>query len=152
AIGMKGLKLPDTTLSRSIIIEMRRKKAGESITSHFRSIDDAGLAELRRRAMRWAADNGEELEEAEPVMPPGFDNRLGDNWQMLIAIADFAGDEWPGKVRAAATRLSKVADATSVGVQLLAAIKKAFDGTDGRSLDRLSSADLAAEVGADAAS
>ena len=27
-VGMKGRKLPDTTLSRSIIVEMRRKKAG----------------------------------------------------------------------------------------------------------------------------
>ena len=34
-IGMKGRKLPDTTLSRSIIIEMKRKKAGENVT-HFR--------------------------------------------------------------------------------------------------------------------
>ena len=30
-IGMKGRKLPDTTLSRSIIIEMRRKKAAEKV-------------------------------------------------------------------------------------------------------------------------
>jgi predicted DNA-binding protein (UPF0251 family) len=37
-IGMKGRKLPDTTLSRSIIIEMRRKKQGENVTQHFRSI------------------------------------------------------------------------------------------------------------------
>ena len=59
-IGMKGRKLPDTTLSRSIIIEMKRKKTSETVV-HFRSIDDAGLAELRRRALRWANDNGEKL-------------------------------------------------------------------------------------------
>ena len=58
---------------------MKRKKAGERVT-HFRSIDDPGLAEFRRRALRWADDNGEKLRGAEPDMPPGFDNRLGDNW------------------------------------------------------------------------
>ena len=84
---MKGQKLPDTTLSRSIIIEMRRKKAGEKV-AHFRTIDDAGLAELRRQALRWANDNGEKLKHAEPEMPVGFDNRLGDNWHLLLAIAD----------------------------------------------------------------
>ena len=94
-------------MSRSIIIEMKRKKASETIV-HFRSIDDAGLAELRRRALRWANDNGEKLDGAEPDMPPGFDNRLGDNWSLLLTVADCAGGEWPTKARRAAARLSKV--------------------------------------------
>jgi hypothetical protein len=154
-IGMKGRKLPDTTLTRSIIIEMKRKKAGETVT-HFRSIDDAGLAELRRRALRWADDNGEKLDRAEPEMPPGFDNRLGDNWSLLLAIADYAGDEWSTKARKAAVALSKVDGVTSIGVQALAAIKVVFDGppdADGcrEPLERVSSADLAADLGADMA-
>ena len=75
-LGMKGRRLPDTTMCRSIIIEMKRKTANETVV-HFRSIDDAGLDELRRRALRWATDNGEKLDGVEPDMPPGFDNRLG---------------------------------------------------------------------------
>jgi putative DNA primase/helicase len=154
---MKGRKLPDTPLTRSIIIEMKRKKAGETV-AQFRSIDDAGLAEMRRRALRWANDNGEKLDGAEPDMPPGFDNRLGDNWSLLLAIADSAGGEWPTKVRKAAVKLSKVADVTSTGVQALAAIKVAFDGPQEESeedythrepLERISSADLAATLGSD---
>jgi hypothetical protein len=154
-IGMKGRKLPDTTLSRSIIIEMKRKKAAESVM-HFRSIDDAGLAELRRRALRWADDTGEKLQDAEPVMPPGFDNRLGDNWSVLLAISDHAGSEWPTKARKAAIKLSKVADVASSGVQTLAAIKAIYcpapekDGTEPpEPHDHMSSADLAATLGAD---
>ncbi len=140
---MKGRRVPDTTFSRSIVIEMKRKKADERIT-HFRNIDDAGLTELRRRALRWAEDNAEKLEGAEPDMPPGFDNRLGDNWQMLLAIADHAGDEWPTKARKAAAQVSKVgADTTSIGVQLLTDIRTAFDG-----LDRIGSAELATALGA----
>jgi hypothetical protein len=45
ALGMKGKKLPDTTLSRSITIEMKRKHGDENV-EHFRAIDDAGLADL----------------------------------------------------------------------------------------------------------
>ena len=126
-IGMKGRRLPDTTMSRSIIIEMKRKTANETVV-HFRSIDDPGLDELRRRALRWATDNGEKLDGVEPDMPPGFNNRLGDNWELLLAIADFAGDEWPTKARTAAVKLSNVPEAASTGVQLLADIKTIFDG------------------------
>jgi putative DNA primase/helicase len=143
-IGLKGRKLPDTTLSRSIIIEMKRKKAGENVT-HFRSIDDAGLAELRRRALRWANDNGEKLEGAEPDLPAGFDNRLGDNWSLLLAIADYAGAEWPAKARKAAASLSKVAEVASTGTRLLADIKAAFDEAG---VDRISSAELVATLSA----
>ena len=92
-----------------------------------------GLAELRRRALRWAEDNGEKLDGAEPDMPPGFDNRLGDNWPLLLAIADLAGGEWPTKARKAAAKLSKVgADATSIGVQLLADIQADLRWLSGR--------------------
>jgi hypothetical protein len=76
AIGMKGRKLPDTTLSRCIIIDMRRKKPLDR-AEHFKHIDDGGLAELRRQCMRWATDNVERLRDVAPKMPSGFDNRLG---------------------------------------------------------------------------
>ena len=142
AIGMKGRKLPDTTLSRSIIIEMKRKRAGE-LVEHFRSIDDAGLAELRQRALRWARENGERLKAVTPAMPPGFENQLGDNWYLLLAIADLAGGEWPEKARHAASRLSNVSDVASIGTQLLADVRSAFDHGGG---DRMSSADLVARL------
>ena len=145
-VGMKGRKLPDTTLSRSIIVEMRRKRPGDK-AEHFRSIDDAGLAELRQRALRWANDNGEKLDGAEPDMPPGFDCRLGDNWYLLLAIADFAGGDWPDKARKAAVKLSKVVDTASTGQRLLADIKAAFEGV-GPEVDRIGSADLVATLGA----
>jgi Protein of unknown function (DUF3631) len=127
---------------------MRRKKAGERV-GHFRSIDDAGLAQLRRQALRWASDNGEKLKHAEPEMPVGFDNRLGDNWHLMLAIADVAGDGWPEQARKAAMKLSKVADTSSTGARLLADIRAIFCGTEGdQPLERISSADLAATLGA----
>lgn len=146
ALGMKGRKLPDTTLSRCIIIEMQRKKATEKV-EHFRCVDDAALAQLRRRAMRWASDNGEKLKDAEPVMPNGFDNRLGDNWHLLLAIAETAGDTMAKQARKAASKLSQVADVASIGTQLLADIKAIYDEVG--VVERMSSAELTAKLTAD---
>ena len=145
ALGMKGRKLPDTTLSRSIIIEMKRKKPGERAV-HFRCLDDSDLAELRQKALRWSMDSGEVLKEAEPDKPAGFDNRLGDNWHLLFAIADLAGDDWPERARQAAVKLSKVSDTASTGSRLLADIRAAFDET---CADRISSIELCATLAAD---
>lgn len=151
-LGMKGKRMADTTASRSVVIEMHRKKPGDSAT-HFRSIDDAGLSDLRQRAMRWADDNGEKLDGAEPDMPPGFDNRLGENWRLLLAIADHAAGEWPARARKAALKLSEIEDSASTGVQLLTAIKAIFDGVNSaKPLDRISSAELATTLGEDTTS
>jgi hypothetical protein len=131
ALGMKGRKLPDTTLSRCTIIEMRRKKNTER-AEHFKHIDDENLGELRSQCMRFAIDSVEALKVAKPEMPDGFDNRAGDNWTLMIAIADHAGGEWPEKARQAAIVVSKVVAAaeSSIGVRLLADIKVLFDEAD----------------------
>ena len=77
--------------------------------------------------MRWAIDNAEALKDAEPEMPPGFDNRLGDNYRLLLAIADLAGGEWPERAREAAQGLSGAGNTASTGTRLLADIRAAFD-------------------------
>jgi hypothetical protein len=139
AIGMKGRKLPDTTMSRCIIIEPKRKRPSDPV-DHFNHRDDAELATLRRRAQRWTMDNVTTLKTAVPELPPGFDNRLGDNWRLMLAIADLAGGEWPGQARQAAAAVAKVAEAgMSVGVRLLADIREIFAS---KAIGRIPSAEL----------
>jgi putative DNA primase/helicase len=138
AIGMKGRKLPDTTMSRCIIIEMKRKKPSDRV-EHFRHLDDPELANLRRRAQRWTTDNVATLKAAVPELPAGFDNRLGDNWRLMIAIADLAGGEWPDQARQAATAVAEITDAPSVGVKLLADIRDIFAS---KAVHRIASAEL----------
>lgn len=128
---------------------MKRKRAVDYPVERFHYIDDAGLAELRRRAMRWADDNGEKLVGVDPDMPPGFTERPGDIWRLQLAIADFAGGEWPTLARKAAAVLSEPKDAASNGTQLLAAVKLAFDGDGTNPLERISSEELAATIGDD---
>jgi Protein of unknown function (DUF3631) len=141
AIAMKGLRLPDTTLSRCIIIELKRKKPSET-AEHFKHIDDAGLCDLRRQAMRWTMDHVKALKTAEPVMPAAFENRLGDNWRLMLAIADLAGGQWPEHARQAAVVVAKVLDSgdTSVGIRLLADLKAILEE---RGVDRIFSEELA---------
>jgi hypothetical protein len=125
ALGMKGRKLPDTTMSRTIVIEMARKKSSER-TQDFQYVDDERLAKLRSYLARFAADNADRLREAQPALPEGFENRRAANWRLLLAIADTAGEEWARKARVAAEKIAGAPMSESVGVDLLADIKKAF--------------------------
>jgi hypothetical protein len=137
AIGMKGRAIPDTTLSRSIVVEMVRKRPGER-AADFEHLDDAGLKAIRQQLARWAGDNIEALRDARPTMPEDFHNRLAANWRPLLAIADLAGGEWPRQAREAAVALAP-READSIGTTLLADIRSAFDE---KATDRLASADM----------
>jgi hypothetical protein len=92
AIGMKGKKLPDTTLSRAIIIEMKRKQPGERVQD-FDHLDKPEFEVLRRKLVRWATDNSKLLTKTTPKLPEDFHNRTRASWVPLIAIAELAGDD-----------------------------------------------------------
>jgi len=150
ALGMKGNRLPDTTLSRCIDIELKRKRLDERV-EHFRSLDDEGLQELRSQALSWSIDNGEFLKDVEPEMPNGFDNRLGDNFRLILAIADLAHGEWPDKAREAAQGITNTIDSASVNVRLLIAIKAIFGEVfrEAKRTDFIGSGELQSKLGAD---
>lgn len=135
AIGAKGKKLPDTTQTRAIVIEMVRKRSGEKVDD-FEHVDDDEFRTLRQKLARWSADYVSKLEGAKPSMPEGFQNRLAANWRPLLATADLAGGEWPNLAREAASALSKT-ESESIGTMLLRDIRAAFDGRD-----RITSAEL----------
>jgi len=126
AIGMIGRRMPPQTLGRCVIIEMRRKKSSELI-ERFQHKDDAELAQLRSRLLRWATDNEDALAGADPSMPSAFQNRRADNWRLQFAIADLCGGDWGSKARVAAAKIEGSLDKLSVGVQLLADARKVFD-------------------------
>jgi len=95
----------DTTASRAIVIELKRKLASDSVAD-FRHVDDFGLEELRQQLMRWTSDNADVLANASPSLPHGVVNRVAANWHLLLAIADAAGGEWSEKGREAGTQAS----------------------------------------------
>ena len=103
------------------------------------------LQELCSKVARWAADYGHLLEDADPSLPEALDDRAMDNWRPLVAIADAAGGDWPERARKAALLLSSLAEDESVGVLLLADIRRVFDT---KKVARIASTELSAALGA----
>jgi Protein of unknown function (DUF3631)/CHC2 zinc finger len=147
AVGMVGQKMPATTLSRCIAVELRRRKKSEGVQS-FKHEDDSELRDLRSRLRRWSMDNTEALRGCTPKMPDDFENRLADNWRVQFAIADLAGEDWGDQARVAAAKIDGASDSRTVNARALADIKGVFFPNDGEPLARTSSADLAAQLGA----
>ena len=139
-------KLAATLRDRAIILPMKRKKRGERVAK-LRGRDTESFRTLREKARRWAEDNVDALKNADPALPDALNDRAADSWEPLIAIADLAGGDWPALARAAALRLSGDAvEPTSIGTQLLAAIKGVFNSLD---VDRITSKALAEALALD---
>jgi Protein of unknown function (DUF3631) len=143
-INMRGLNLVDTTASRAIVCTLWPKLPHEQV-DEFGHADDETFQVLRRKLARWRDDNLTILKNASPVQPPGFDNRIAQNWKLLLAIAELAG---VGKqARAAAVRLAGKSALPSPGVRLVRALKPIFTETFFPSEDMAKqlAADLTAE-------
>lgn len=140
AIALVG-KLPGTLEDRSILISMKRKDAGERVERFRPDKISPKLKALKRRIMRWVADNLDRLRQADPETPSELNDRAKDNWGPLLAVAELVGGEWRGKAQAAARALSGAVSegANSAPIQLLADLSALFDERD---TDRLLSADI----------
>jgi hypothetical protein len=117
--------LPDTAASRAITITLSRKLPSEKV-ERLRNFD--GM-ELRRKLVRWAADNRETLASARPKLPECLGDREMDIWEPLIAVADLCG--YGEAARKVAILLCKREDKDSLGVELLRDCRKAFSAMGG---------------------
>jgi hypothetical protein len=133
AVALAGLGwLPDTILSRSIIVRMRRRAPDEAVEA-FRRRTQAPIGEaLRRRLAAWAEAVLQEATEARPEMPAGVEDRNADVWEAPLTVADLAGGDWPKLARRAATQLVKAAREIepSLNIRLLADLRTIFEGEE----------------------
>jgi putative DNA primase/helicase len=122
------IKRPDyTLLSRSLVINMERKKSGDR-TENFRGDRvHSALLEVQRKFARAAIDYGPQLREADPEMGSLF-NRDADNWRPLFAIADLAGGRWPEHIRKCALQDISDGQEEETDEKLLTDIRWIFDG------------------------
>ena len=135
AVALAGLDdLPDTMMSRSVVVRMKRRAPAERIEPWRRRINGADAAELYKRLLAWSAAAAP-LEDGWPDMPAGVEDRDADIWEALLAVADLAGGHWPDTARAAAVALVSEAKTRppSLGVRLLADIRAVFN-ENGRNL------------------
>ena len=142
AVALAGLNdLPDTIMSRAVVVRMRRRAPGELIEPWRRRINQPQAEPLFDRLQAWAETVAEQVTGAWPTMPPEVEDRDADLWEALLAVADAAGGTWPQRARAAAVALvqSSKDRAPSLGLLLLADVRTAF--TDAAT-DRISTSDL----------
>lgn len=123
AVAVAGLgSLPDTILTRSVIIRMRRRARNEKVEPFRARIHEAEGHKLRDRLAAWAEQARGFVMGAWPDMPDGVADRPADVWEPLLAIADAAGGDWPDRAREACLTLVKASranDKGSMGVRLL---------------------------------
>ena len=131
AVALAGLgKLPDTILTRSIVVRMRRRAPDEHIEPYRARIHEPEGWKLRGMLADWTATVAERLTGHWPDMPPGVTDRPADVWESLLAVADAAGGPWPSRARDACAFLVRDnADrGISLGIRLLADLRDIFDG------------------------
>ncbi|MFF4229160.1 DUF3631 domain-containing protein [Streptomyces sp. NPDC001820] len=123
AVAVAGLgSLPDTILTRSVIIRMRRRARNEKVEPFRARLHEKEGTALRDRLAAWAEHARGWVMGAWPEMPEGVTDRPADVWEPLLAIADAAGGDWPRRAREACVTLVKASqlnDKGSLGVRLL---------------------------------
>ena len=125
--GIDTGRVPDTITDRSIRIAMKRKTPGEQAAAFRHRYAKDETTGLRDGAEAWGDKHSEGLLNAEPNLPAGLNDRAGEAWEPLFAIADLAGGDWPAQARAAAVALiGDDADEPGHGARLLAALQKVF--------------------------
>jgi Protein of unknown function (DUF3631) len=129
-------ELPDTIMDRAVVVRMRRRAPGEHVDPYRTRRDAPPLHQLRDRLTAWVREHLRWLQHAQPMMP--LEDRAADTWEPLIAVADLAGGDWPGRARAAATVMTAAEaqqeEDTSASVRLLGDLREVFDQAEAEAL------------------
>jgi hypothetical protein len=131
AVALAGLDdLPDTLMTRSVIVRMRRRSPAERIEPWRRRINAPEAEKLADRLAEWTTACQHLVRW--PDMPDGIEDRPADVWEPLLAVADLAGKHWPERSRRSAVAL--VAQSSdhggSLGVMLLRDLRDIFGDAD----------------------
>ena len=83
--------LPDATISRAIVINLRRKLPHE-LVSRLRHAECSLFEELSAKLARFAEDYSQQIRNTRLTLPEKLSDRAQDNWEPLLAIALCAGE------------------------------------------------------------
>ncbi len=155
AVCIAGLDdLPDTIMTRSIVIRMQRRAPHEVVEPYRRRLVEPQGHELRDALAEWLG--GLDLYGYFPEMPEGVEDRAADCWEPLIAIADKAEGDWPQRARQAAVHFVNVGkdNSQSLNIRLLADLRTVFDNHSGNErldipptpIEAMSTADIIAAL------
>jgi putative DNA primase/helicase len=120
-------RLPDTIEDRAVAIPMKRRRRDEDVEK-LRADRLNEFSELAAKARRWADDNFDKLEAADPIMPDALNDRAADCWRILFAIAIEAGGSWRDRAQNAALAFStENRDVETAATRLLSDLRELFD-------------------------
>ncbi len=137
AVALAGIgDLPDTILSRSIVVRMRRRAAHEHVDAYRRRVHSPEGCAIRTHLAAWTYTVEAAARDAWPAMPPEVKDRDADIWEPLLAVADCAGGDWPDQARVAAVTLvtQSKGSTPSLGIRLLADLRALFQNQPQQSL------------------
>jgi hypothetical protein len=129
AVAMAGLNdLPDTIMSRSVVVRMKKRAPTETIKAWRRRLDAPEGQRLGQRLAHWADTVRENAKDYWPDMPAAVEDRDADAWEALLAVADLVGGHWPETARRNAVTLvtASKSGSPSIGVMLLRDLKTIF--------------------------
>lgn len=129
AVALAGLgDLPDTIMTRSIVVRMKRRRADEHVEPYRRRLTRDRARDLYGILAAWADSVRPTVGESYPELPEGIEDRDADVWEPLIQVADAAGGDWPHRARVAAVALVKAAHEkpATLGIRLLADVRRVF--------------------------
>ena len=135
--------LPDATMSRAIVINMRRKLPGEKV-ERLRYAEHDLFEKYASMLARFGVDYHDEVRRSRPTLPDALSDRAQDNWEPLLSIAGCAGPTWLDRATRAALKLSgKSETAQSASNELLGDILHVFES---KQVARIGTADLIAAL------
>jgi Protein of unknown function (DUF3631) len=150
AVALAGLgDLPDTILTRCVIVRMRRRAPNEQVKPYRRRVYEQEGHRLCIELGKWAITVRDAVADAWPAFPPGVEDRDADVWEALLAVADAAGGEWPTRARVASVALVAASKEStpSLGIRLLSDLRTVFGENDVMSTEALLSALISLEEG-----
>ncbi|MGP6203909.1 DUF3631 domain-containing protein [Microbacterium sp. F2] len=125
-VALAGLNdLPDTLMTRSVVVRMRRRSPGERVEP-YRPRDVVDESNRIRAALSaWADSVRDDLRDGRAVLPEQIQDRNADVWEPLVLVADAAGGNWPTLARSAALHMIGEQDdrPATIGIRLLADIR-----------------------------
>lgn len=132
AVALAGLgEIPETILSRSVVVRMQRRAAGEHVEGYRRRVHTPEGHAIRDHLATWAKSVQQAVTDAWPAMPNGVEDRDADMWEPLLAVADAADGDWSSQARVAAVALvaDSKAGTPSLGIKLLSDIRPLYSQT-----------------------
>ena len=132
-------RLSGTIEDRSIVIRLRRKMVHEQ-KEHLNEEATKVFDEICQKCLRFKEDHLDDLYRISPKRPPELNDRAGDNWAPLFAIAELAGEDWLAYAIDAALYLSGLdSEPLSISIELLQNIQDIFSN---KKVDCLSTEEL----------